>query len=145
LQRLKLPPCRTRNTDLPGAWGIERAREALQAIESLSVAGTERLLGIYGGRAAEVAELCTGELAHALDEDGRMLAAEVIFVIREEFALTLEDIVFRRMMIGLDPDQGRPQYDEIAAIAAMEAGWSPEQKAQQLDAVIEYAESLRVR
>ena len=40
---------------------------------------------------------------------------------REEFALTLEDIVFRRTMIGFDPDQGRPQYNAIAAIAAAEA------------------------
>ena len=145
LQRLKLPPCRTRNTDLPGVWGIERARALLQRLESLSEKGVDRLLCIYGGRAAEIAELCTGELAHALGEDGRMLAAEVVFAIREEFALTLEDIVFRRMMIGFDADQGRPRYDQIAAIAAAEAGWSPEQKAQQLDELIEYAESLRVR
>jgi glycerol-3-phosphate dehydrogenase len=64
---------------------------------------------------------------------------------REEFALTLEDIVFRRTMIGLDADQGRPRYHAIAAIAAAEAGWSPAQEAQQLDGLIEYAESLRVR
>jgi len=144
LQRLKLPPCRTRNTDLPGAWGIDRAREALQALSLLSESGVARLLGVYGGRAAAVAELCTGDLARTLDEDSRMLAAEVVFALREEFALTLEDIVFRRMMIGFDADQGRPWYDEIATIAAAEAGWSPEQKAQQLDALIDYARSLRV-
>lgn len=144
LQRLKLPPCRTRDTDLPGAWGIDRAREALQELGVLSESGVARLLGIYGGRAADVAELCTGELARTLDEDSRMLAAEVVFALREEFALTLEDIVFRRMMIGFDADQGRPWYNEIAAIAATEAGWSPEQTAQRLDALIEYAKSLRV-
>ena len=64
---------------------------------------------------------------------------------REEFALTLEDIVFRRTMIGFDADQGRALYNDIAAIAAAEAGWSSEQKAQQLNELAEYAESLRVR
>ncbi len=145
LQHWKLPACRTRDTDLPGAFGIDRARKALQALDSLSEAGVERLLGIYGGRAAAVADLCRGELANTLGDDGRVLAAEVVFAMREEFALTLEDIVFRRTMIGFDPDQGRSQYDAIAAIAAAEASWSREQQAQQLDKLIEYAESLRVR
>ena len=144
LQHLKLPACRTRDTDLPGAWGIDSAREALQALDILSNAGVDRLLGIYGGRAAAIADLSTGELAHTLDQDGRVLAAEVVFAMREEFALTLEDIVFRRTMIGFDADQGRTLHNDIAAIAAAEAGWSSEQKAQQLKELAEYAESLRV-
>jgi glycerol-3-phosphate dehydrogenase len=145
LQRLDLPPCRTRDTDLPGAWGIERARDALQSLDLLSESGVDRLLGIYGGRAAAIADLCTGELAHSPGEGSRVLAAQVIFALREEFALTLEDIVFRRTMIGFDADQGRTRYNEIAAIAAAEAGWSPKQKAQQLDQLVGYADSLRVR
>ena len=104
------------------------------------------MLDIYGGRAAAIAALGADEpaLARALDEDGRVLAAEVVFAIREEFALSLEDIVFRRLMIGLDADQGRNLYDEIAAIAATETGWGPETIRQQLDELIDYAESLRV-
>lgn len=145
LQHLNLPPCRTREADLPGAFGIDRARKALRALDLLSDAGVERLLGIYGGRAAAIAEMCTGELAVTLDDDDRVLAAEVVFAMREEFALTLEDIVFRRTMMGFDADQGRTRYNEIAAIAAAEAGWSPAQKAQQLDELVKYAESLRVR
>ncbi len=145
LQRLKLPPCRTRETDLPGAWGIDRARAALHELTGLSDAGLERLIGIYGGRAAAIADLCGGEPAETLDADGRVLAAEVVFAIREEFALTLTDVVFRRMMVGFDADQGRALYNGIAAIAAAEAGWSPEQQAQQIDELEEYAESLRVR
>jgi len=144
LQRLKLPSCRTRDSDLPGAWGIDRAREALTALDGLSESGVERLLRIYGGRAAAVADLCTGELAGSLDADGRVLVAEVVFAIREEFALTLEDIVFRRMMVGFDADQGRALYNDIATLAAAESGWSPDQQAQQLDDLAEYAESLRV-
>ena len=73
-----------------------------------------------------------------------MLAAEVAFAIREEFAGTLEDIVFRRMMIGLGADQGRPLYDAIADLAAAESDWSPERLEEQRDALRRYAASLRV-
>lgn len=145
LQRLNLPPCRTRDTDLPGAWGIDRARERLLGLGILSEAGIERMLHIYGGRAAAIADLAedSSELARTLEPRDRVLAAEVVFAFREEFARTLTDVVFRRMMIGFDADQGRPSYTEIAAIAAAEAGWSPQQETQQIEALAEYAESLR--
>lgn len=144
LQRRRLPKCRTRDTDLPGAFGIEHARETLESLDFLSEEGVVRLLSIYGGRAAAIAELSTGELARTLGDTGRVLAAEVVFAIRAEFARSLEDIVFRRIMIGFDADQGRALYDELAAIAASEAGWTPDQMAQQLDALTAYADSLRV-
>ena len=146
IQRLKLPRCRTRDADLPGAWGIDRARELLNDLGVLSEAGIARLLSIYGGRAAGVADLAgsNSELARALDAEGSALAAEVVFAMREEFALELTDIVFRRMMVGFNADQGRTLYTDIAAIAAVEAGWSPDHEMQQLDALTEYAESLRV-
>jgi len=146
LQRAKLPRCRTRDADLPGAWGIERAREALEARGLLSAAGIERLLHVYGGRAAGVAVLCANEpaLARTLDDAATVLAAEVVFALREEFALTLVDVVFRRLMIGFNADQGRGMYEEIAALAAAESGWIPNQQMQQLGELREYAESLRV-
>jgi glycerol-3-phosphate dehydrogenase len=142
----KLPPCRTRDTDLPGAWGVDRAREALAGLGVLSQAGIDRLVAVYGGRAAALSELCVSEpkLARSLDEAGRVLAAEIPFAIREEFAASLEDIVFRRMMIGFDADQGRDLYTQIAALAAAESGWDPQTETERLRALTEYAGSLRV-
>jgi glycerol-3-phosphate dehydrogenase len=142
----RLPPCRTRDTDLPGAWGIDRAREALRGIDALSPAGVDRLLAVYGGRSAALAVLCTQEpeLARTLDADDRILAAEVVFAMREEFAMTLADIVFRRMMIGLDADMGRHLYREVAALAATEAGWDPQTESRQLAELGDYAASMQV-
>ena len=144
--RRRLPECRTRSTDLPGAWGIDRARDALETLGTLSDAGIERLLSIYGGRASGIVDLCADvpELGRTLDGSRTVLAAEVAFVMRQEFAASLEDIVFRRMMIGFDTEQGRAYYEEIAALAVAEAGWSPEIVAQQLGQLREYASSLRV-
>jgi glycerol-3-phosphate dehydrogenase len=145
LQRLKLPPCRTRETDLPGTWGIDQAQAALEALGVLSGDGVERLLQVYGGRALGIVELCDTDrdLVRVLGDDGRVLAAEVVFALQRELARDLTDIVFRRMMVGFDADQGRGMYREIAALAAAEAGWSPEETTQQLEALMSYAESLR--
>jgi glycerol-3-phosphate dehydrogenase len=92
---------------------------------------------IYGGRAAQLIELCTNERLPLVE-------AEVVFAIRNEMARTLTDIVHRRMMIGLDADQGRPVYERIAAAAARELNWSDQEKAAQLDALRAYSDSLRV-
>mgnify|MGYP000101982818 CR=1 FL=1 len=62
----------------------------------------------------------------------------------EEFAKSLVDIVFRRCMVGLDHDQGRPLYATIADIASEEFGWDPKEKSRQLDELVDYSESLRV-
>jgi glycerol-3-phosphate dehydrogenase len=144
--RQKLPDCRTGEIKLPGAWGIDRAEEALDESNFISDRAATRLLAIYGGRAADIVALAVAEEHHqaALGEDGDILAAEVVFTIREEFAATMTDIVFRRMMIGFDADQGRPYYDALLALAARELDWSTDEAEQEKTALLAYADSLRV-
>ncbi len=73
-----------------------------------------------------------------------MLAAEVVFAIQNEFARTLADIVYRRLMVGLDANQGRELYDGIAELAATELGWSADEKSRQLRELVAYSDSLLV-
>ena len=133
----KLPDSRTQETLLPGAYRLDEARSKLESSESLPAADIERLLAIYGGRAIDVVELLN-------EEASNLIEAEVVFAIREEMARTLIDIVHRRLMIGLDADQGRPAYNEVAAIAAREFGWSGDERALQLDALRAYSDSFGV-
>ncbi len=146
LRHSKLPKCRTRDTLLPGASGLEHAEERLRGLQLLSEQGVARITSIYGGRATGICELCAsnGLLARTIDADDKVLAAEVVFAIREEFAKSLTDIVFRRMMIGLDADQGEPLYAAIADIAAHEFGWNTDERSQHLEKLVDYSESLRV-
>ena len=146
LQHLKLPKCRTGDTLLPGAQGLEQAERQLGDMQALSDAGVARLLSIYGGRAVEICDLVQGDnkLSRALDPEGTVLAAEIVFAVRNEFAKTLSDIVFRRCMLGLDNDQGRPLYASIADIAAAELGWNASEKNRQLVELVEFSDSLRV-
>ena len=146
LRHLRLPDCRTHETMLPGATGIDAATAKLEALGPLSDAGVARLLSIYGGRAADVVTVCESDKnqASTIDDDATVLAAEIRFAIRDEFAKSLSDIVFRRIMVGLNADQGRPMYDAIAELAAEEFGWSSDEKARQLDELCRYSDSLLV-
>lgn len=142
----RLPDCRTRDTLLPGAYRLDEARTALESLQGLSTNGVERLLSIYGGRCIDIVELTLAEpsLGKPIDGGETILAAEVVFAIREEMARTLTDIVHRRLMIGLAADQGRTLYEIVAAIAAAEFDWSDEYRLQQLDSLRRYSASLRV-
>lgn len=142
----KLPKCRTQDTRLPGAYRLDEAREALRALDGLSEKGVERLLGIYGGRAVDLLKLAAGSsaLQRTLDADKTVLAAEVVFAIREEMPKTLIDIVYRRMMLGLNADQGRPLYEVLAAIAADEFGWGEGERHAEIKALHDYSDSLGI-
>ena len=139
----RLPECRSADTPLPGGWGFEAARDALRAIPALSAEGVERLLSVYGGRARQIAEIASSEFPQALDDRGRVLEAEVAFAVRHEFARTLADVVYRRLMIGLNADQGRPLYRRAAEIAAAEAGWDDSRRDRELAELEAYSDSFR--
>jgi glycerol-3-phosphate dehydrogenase len=143
----KLPACRTRETLLPGAYRINEARSVLASVKSLSSAGVERLMSIYGGRAAAIIVQAgkEAEATRSIDKAGTVLAAEVAFVIREEMARTLIDIVYRRLMLGLSADQGRAMYEEVATLAADALQWNDTQRTAELEALTKYSDSLRIR
>ncbi|MBT8080705.1 MAG: glycerol-3-phosphate dehydrogenase [Gammaproteobacteria bacterium] len=138
--------CLTDEVPLPGANGINTARRMLEKIPALSDDGRERLVDVYGGRAAAIADraFATPELAEALDDGGTILAAEVGFAIEEEFAHTLVDILHRRMMIGLDAGHGAEVHAEVARLAAPYLDWSPQGIAEQIRQLEEYNRRLQV-
>ena len=52
------------------------------------------------------------------------IAAEIIFVYEHEMPTTLADVLLRRTMIGLSPDQGRAALPKALDIARHHIGWS---------------------
>jgi glycerol-3-phosphate dehydrogenase len=104
-------------------------------------------LSIYGGRAAGIIELASTDPKYqtTINNDAEHLVAEMVFVIREEFAETLSDIVFRRTMIGFNADQGRPLYGAIATIASAEFNWTDDEVEAELRSLLDYADSLRIQ
>ena len=139
-------PGKTARTLLPGARRIARARRFLEQHTTLSKAGVERLLGIYGGRASELIAFARKHagLCDTLDTSRTILRGEVAFVLRTESAKNLVDVVHRRLMLGLSPNHGEEYYEEIARLAAAECGWDMQASNAQLDLLRAYNDRLRL-
>ena len=141
----ELRDCETRDNALPGALEPGDNHELPGALSGVSAAGQDRLVALYGGRIRRLAKLIEDEaaLGETLDPEDTVLAAEVAFAVREEFALTLSDIVHRRLMVGLSADLGTTLTLAVAAIAAAELQWSSEEAERQLGDL--NAHNLRLR
>ncbi len=64
-------------------------------------------------------------LADTFNNDGET-GAQVVYAIREEMAMTLSDIVFRRTGIGTLGNPGTRVIEKVAEMAAYELGWDHE-------------------
>jgi glycerol-3-phosphate dehydrogenase len=141
------PKCTTARVPLPGAIEFAAFADALRKQSRFPESVNNRLLRIYGTRAAEVAELCTRDpaLAEPFNKDADTLAGEVVFSFEREMAETLTDCLLRRTMIGLNGDLAEGD-DEIAAdIGKRFLGWNEERAANELSNYRSNIDRLRVR
>lgn len=131
--------CRTREEKLPGARDIASAERVLDSVRELSRADRDRLRRAWGGRLNQIIELMRGAPGPGSGSQHQaLLAAEVVFAIRHEFARTLIDIQHRRTMTGLAPDLGASVANDIARVAAAEFGWGGAETARQLQELDDY-------
>ncbi|TGK36682.1 glycerol-3-phosphate dehydrogenase/oxidase [Leptospira andrefontaineae] len=94
----------------------------------------EYLVRHYGTEYGSILELANSskQLSEVLDEDGE-LAAQVLYAIRFEMAMTLSDIFLRRTglgTIGLPSDE---VLSKAAEIAGKEWNWSAEKKSEEIE------------
>ncbi|MEX0975534.1 MAG: glycerol-3-phosphate dehydrogenase [Woeseia sp.] len=138
--------CNTSSEPLPGAVGREEAVEKSRATDLFPDAGRQRLLQIYGGRASEILKLAAEDplLVEPLDRETTVVAAEIVFCIRNEYARNLVDLLHRRTMLGLSPDLGRSHASAVARIAAVELGWNEYETCQEMAALDTYNARLTV-
>lgn len=115
--------CRTARVPLPGAAGIAPGEVLDGPPESLE----EHLRLRYGARASEVASLARANpsLGEKLADDICELGAEVAHAVDQEQALSVRDVIARRMQLGL---RSRQRMDEavvrkVAEIMAARLGW----------------------
>jgi glycerol-3-phosphate dehydrogenase len=123
--------CPTLDTPLPGARPLDahpagaqpEPRESLEAIDRVVGA---HLVSRYGTRAPVVANLIRerAEFAEPLATGSRVIAAEVIFAVRAEMAMTVCDCLLRRMGLACSPGEARAAAPVAARLMAEECGWS---------------------
>jgi glycerol-3-phosphate dehydrogenase len=128
-RRLKHAPvkCVTATTPLPGAVeDLDRIDRQLQDIEKLTDASRKHLLDVYGSRATRVTVLLATnpDLVKSICPHSHAIGAEIVYTYQEEFSTTLADVLLRRTMIGLSPDQGRAALPHAIAIARRHLGWN---------------------
>ena len=133
-------PSPTRDLPLDGADGLMRAVPVLRARarrSGVDARTLRHLLRAYGTRAARVLDLIadTPALGARLAAGQPHLAAEVVLAARDESAVTVEDVLFRRMRLAhLLPDQGRGAAAAVASLMAAELGWSAADAVEQVAA-----------
>jgi glycerol-3-phosphate dehydrogenase len=100
-----------------------------------------RLADRYGREAPEVMVLARElDLAMPLGEGIDHLEAEVAWAARNELALSIDDVLARRMRLAQElPDRGASIAPRVAAILGGELGWDAERQAAEVAAYLETA------
>jgi glycerol-3-phosphate dehydrogenase len=129
------PPCATASTPLPGAVDFAAVREAFNSQSPLPAKSNERLLKVYGARAAVVLRLALtdAELRAPISEETGSIAAEVVFAFHNEMAETLADCLMRRTMAGLNSQTGLDAVEAAARIGRRFLGWDAERASREVE------------
>ena len=130
-------PCQTVSTplsegniaDLPAFLAEKQARYK----ELLSAQAVEHLIRYHGTEIDQVIDVAAGrpELFRPLSPTLSSLAVEVLYAVRKEMAVSLDDVFFRRTGAGTIGPPDDTALDQAAAIMAAELGWSEEQKEEE--------------
>lgn len=132
-------PCRTAETPLLGAAGLEEARgdaPALAASAGLDRPAVERLLARYGTLARDLTGLVAAhpELGDAVPGTGGLLLAEVAYAASHEGVLHLDDLLVRRTHLAVESrDRGLQAAALAAPVLGRVLGWSPAETTAELD------------
>lgn len=145
----KVPKSYTGKTPLPGGWidGLDTSFDTMNGrFPDLAGARLDELVFTYGSEAEKLATLAAGNaaLAERLSPHHGEIAAQVIHAVREEMALTLEDVVFRRTGLGTLGFPGEEPLARVTQIMARELGWDGARVEEELRDVhrLFYAEHL---
>jgi glycerol-3-phosphate dehydrogenase len=130
---------------LAGSTGWEGAQAEVErqgAALGLASDIVDHLGGAYGSDALEVLVLIESsrELAGRLVADLPYVRAEVIWVCRNELALTLQDALARRTHIAVeDRERGLGCARDVAELMACALGWDPTEQVRQVADYTRYA------
>jgi glycerol-3-phosphate dehydrogenase len=105
----------------------------------------EYFISIYGRRCNRLLQyvLEDSKLASWISKNPPLTVAEIIYFIREEMALKLSDIVFRRSALGTAECPPLVILQNIADVMAEELSWDQNQKAEEIKDVITHYSPLK--
>ncbi len=119
--------CDTATGALPGAMkDLETVDQELRRSDAIGPESREHLVAVYGSRALLVKTLADQAPALGVEicPHSHAIGAEIVFAVESEMATSLADVLLRRTMVGLSPDQGRTALPSALRIARDFLGWS---------------------
>ncbi len=137
-------PSRTASLALVGATdreALDALATSLASAHSLAPAVATRLVNRHGTQASEVAAVGAGEgLLSRLGPEIDHLEAEVTWAAREEMALSLDDVLARRMRLVQElPDRGASIVPRVAELLGRELGWDEARRGRESTEFLESA------
>ncbi len=72
------------------------------------------------------------DLLTVIHEPSGALAAELMFGLRKEFAVSLTDLLARRLLLAFEPGHALAEVDAIARLIGSRAGWSQNRQAAEI-------------
>jgi glycerol-3-phosphate dehydrogenase len=130
----------TQNLKLVGAkYFKESLSKELQAFEKLPVDISVHLANSYGDRVEEVIDIAGGRHKKRLIKNFPYIEAEVIYAVRNEYALSVVDVIARRMRLAfLDNAAANKALPKIVALMGRELGWDRTERGRHLKAGREF-------
>ena len=113
--------CTTDRTSFGGYWealdslSIKEQARNLALQYSATPLRVKHLLSLYGRRALALLELCKGEpaMAQPIHPSSPDMIVQVIHAFHEEGAVTLEDLILRRLYLSITPGRGIQSLDAL--------------------------------
>ncbi len=143
LAKLGLEPrsCKTATRRLPGG-AIDRIAQATGLATGLP--NPDHMARLYGSRLPLLLQIARERPALAAPLGGTGdIGAQIVLALRDEMALTLDDVVMRRTGLGQEGNPGRAALEAAAAVMAQELHWSEARKRAEIDTVTSSFRSAR--
>ena len=124
--------CKTATHPLEGGGDHELGGNA----KLIPTADSERIIGRYGGEAAAIGKFIAQDrgLAEPMSESCAYLKAEVLYAFWGEMAMSLDDLLWRRLRIGFTPGQGVDLAPKIARFLGEKGHWNEVRIASEVEA-----------
>ena len=134
-------PCRTHKTMIFGAPEDDPQQTLLKAQQNkpgwADDALISHLFATYGTGYTQVLDLAEADptLQKRLSDDLPTIEAQVVYAVRSEMAMTLLDVIFQRIDIGLRGFPGDDCIERCAQLMAQAIGWSDAKRLEQIELV----------
>ena len=132
---VKAPPCATATTALPGGRfddfdqltrGFQKTWPGIGSMRPMAhMLGARLPLALKGAKMTDLVQL--GQSGDTM--------AQVLLALREEMAITLEDMIMRRTSIGQFGPPDPAVVERIAKVMAAELGWNDEKTAREIESL----------